>query len=185
MKIWPHLTKVTGNKHLTRRWADGSSNSNLLLAPCRSAVLLGSARFLLPGVTARQSSAERFYFHGPSLRLVLRVRFIDIDLWLKLSVQIPEQGEQSLYQLKSTYQSARLGEPSYELAKLKSFTLFQKPVHRPNTGWVIWLGGLYKNKKREVEKNDLGWSGNIMAVMKTLSSRDLCKISLLFLSKQM
>lgn len=41
-------------------------------------------------------------FPRPYLQLVLSVGFIDIDLSLKLSVQIPEQGEQSLHQLKST-----------------------------------------------------------------------------------
>lgn len=60
MKIWPHLAKVTGNKHLTRGWADGASNSNLLPAPCWFAVLAGSARFPLPVVSRRRKSAERF-----------------------------------------------------------------------------------------------------------------------------
>lgn len=60
MKIWPHLAKVAGNKHLTRGWADGASNSNLLPAPCWFAVLAGSARFPLPVVSQRRKSAERF-----------------------------------------------------------------------------------------------------------------------------
>lgn len=45
MKIWPHLAEVTGNKHLTRGWADRASISNLLLAPRWFLVLPGSACF--------------------------------------------------------------------------------------------------------------------------------------------
>lgn len=60
MKIWPHLAEVMGNKHLTRGWADGASNSNLLLAPCWFAVLPGSARFPLPVVSWSQKSVEHF-----------------------------------------------------------------------------------------------------------------------------
>lgn len=60
MKIWPHLVEVMGNKHLTRGWTNGSSNSNLLLAPSWLVVLPGSARFPLPVVSYSPKSGAHF-----------------------------------------------------------------------------------------------------------------------------
>lgn len=108
MKIWPHFAEVVGNKHLTRGWADRASNSNLLWAPCWFSVLPGSAGFSL------HWSLHCILFPCLSLLSPIASRFIDIDLLLKLSVQIPEQGEQSLNQLKRT-SPIRRAEPELSL----------------------------------------------------------------------
>lgn len=83
MKIWPHLAEVVGNKHLTRGWADGASNSNLLWAPCWFGVLPGSARFPLPVVSTSQKISFFLFLCLPPLS---SIGFIDIDLFLKLNV---------------------------------------------------------------------------------------------------
>ena len=67
MKIWPHLAKVTGNKHLTRGWADGASNSNLLPAPCWFAVLAGVISLPPPSGQPAPEECRAFYFHASAL----------------------------------------------------------------------------------------------------------------------